>query len=133
VLITPANSLFKQVSEHYLPGLLPHGDDRDLDDNTDELRRMRESLLNIDGVGVAWYTNAATSYIKQIDGPRPALYKSQSPPIVSYISTDPAPCTLLTEHERDRTTSTSAHYARTPKRSAYSRTSEQAAAASSHQ
>jgi len=45
---------------------------------------MRNSLLNMDGVGVAWYTKAASSYVKGIDGPRPALYKSQSPPINDF-------------------------------------------------
>jgi glutamine amidotransferase len=45
---------------------------------------MRNSLLNMDGLGVAWYTNAAASYLKNIDGPRPALYKSQSPPINDF-------------------------------------------------
>jgi glutamine amidotransferase len=86
VLITPANALSKQVSEHYLPGLLPHGDDSDLDDSSDNLVRMRNALLNMDGLGVAWYTNAAADYTNQIEGPRPALYKSQSPPIVRHIS-----------------------------------------------
>ena len=45
---------------------------------------MRNSLLNMDGLGVAWYTQASASYIKHIDGPRPALYKSQSPPINDF-------------------------------------------------
>jgi glutamine amidotransferase len=82
VLITPVNSLSKQCSEHYLPGLLPHGDDRDLDDSSDVLLRMRNALLNMDGLGIGWYTTATADYTKQLNGPRPALYKSQSPPIV---------------------------------------------------
>ena len=45
---------------------------------------MRNSLLNMDGLGIAWYTKAAESYIKGVDGPRPALYKSQSPPISDF-------------------------------------------------
>ncbi|ORY08772.1 nucleophile aminohydrolase [Clohesyomyces aquaticus] len=84
VLITPANSIAKQCSEHYLPGLLPHGDEKELDHTSDALLRMRNSLLNMDGLGIAWYTTAATSYMKDIDGPRPALYKSQSPPINDF-------------------------------------------------
>jgi glutamine amidotransferase len=84
VLITPANSISKQCSEHYLPGLLPHDKDKDLDHSSDALVRMRNSLLNMDGLGVAWYTSAAASYIKSTDGPRPALYKSQSPPINDF-------------------------------------------------
>ncbi|PSN71532.1 N-terminal nucleophile aminohydrolase [Corynespora cassiicola Philippines] len=84
VLITPANSISKQCSEHYLPGLLPHDKEKDLDHSSDGLIRMRNSLLNMDGLGIAWYTGAANSYIKQIDGARPALYKSQSPPINDF-------------------------------------------------
>ncbi|KAF2472784.1 N-terminal nucleophile aminohydrolase [Lindgomyces ingoldianus] len=84
VLITPANSISKQCSEHYLPGLLPHKKEKELDHSSDALLRMRNSLLNMDGLGVAWYTMAATSYIKHINGPRPALYKSQSPPINDF-------------------------------------------------
>ncbi|KAH9880368.1 hypothetical protein IAQ61_000659 [Plenodomus lingam] len=84
VLITPANSISKQCSEHYLPKLLPHDKDKDLDHSSDELLRMRNSLLNMDGLGVAWYTNAASSYLKHTTGPRPSLYKSQSPPINDF-------------------------------------------------
>jgi glutamine amidotransferase len=53
VLITPANSISKQCSEHYLPKLLPHHKDKDLDHTSDELLRMRNSLLNMDGLGIA--------------------------------------------------------------------------------
>lgn len=53
VLITPANSISKQCSEHYLPKLLPHGEDKELDHTSDELLRMRNALLNMDGLGVA--------------------------------------------------------------------------------
>ncbi|KAH7385436.1 nucleophile aminohydrolase [Phaeosphaeria sp. MPI-PUGE-AT-0046c] len=84
VLITPANSISKQCSEHYLPKLLPHDKDKDLDHSSDELLRMRNSLLNMDGMGVAWYTEASASYAKRVTGPRPALYKSQSPPINDF-------------------------------------------------
>ncbi|KAH5107372.1 hypothetical protein HBI23_112540 [Parastagonospora nodorum] len=84
VLITPANSISKQCSEHYLPGLLPHEKDKDLDHTSDELLRMRNSLLNMDGLGIAWYTEATSSYVKHVTGPRPALYKSQSPPINDF-------------------------------------------------
>jgi hypothetical protein len=53
VLITPANSISKQCSEHYLPKLLPHGDEKELDHTSDELLRMRNALLNMDGLGIA--------------------------------------------------------------------------------
>lgn len=84
VLITPANSISKQCSEHYLPHLLPHDEEKDLDHSSDELLRMRNSLLNMDGLGIAWYTDAASSYLKHVTGPRPSLYKSQSPPINDF-------------------------------------------------
>lgn len=80
VLITPANAITKQVSEHYLPDLLPRGEEKELDDAPDELLRMRNSLLNMDGLGVAWYTPAAAAYTNKKTGMRPALYKSQNPP-----------------------------------------------------
>lgn len=53
VLITPVNSISKQCSEHYLPNLLPHGGEKELDHTSDELLRMRNSLLNMDGLGIA--------------------------------------------------------------------------------
>ncbi|KAF1832275.1 N-terminal nucleophile aminohydrolase [Decorospora gaudefroyi] len=84
VLITPANSISRQCSEHYLPGLLPHHGNEHLDDTSDELLRMRNSLLNMDGLGIAWYSEATASYVKHVTGPRPALYKSQSPPINDF-------------------------------------------------
>ena len=84
VLINPANAISKQCSEHYLPGLLPHGEEHELEDAGDNLLKMRNSLLNMDGLGVAWYTAAAEDYVKGVEGRRPALYKSQSPPITDF-------------------------------------------------
>lgn len=52
VLLTPANAISKQCSEHYLPKLLPHGEETELDDG-DKLLQMRNSLLNMDGLGIA--------------------------------------------------------------------------------
>lgn len=45
---------------------------------------MRNSLLNMDGMGVAWYTKVAQEYLQDIKGARPALYKSQSPPFNDF-------------------------------------------------
>ncbi len=84
VLIDPANALSKQCSEHYLPQLLPQGEEHELDDAEDELLKLRNSLLNMDGLGIAWYTQAASNYVKSVEGPRPALYKSQSPPFNDF-------------------------------------------------
>lgn len=81
VLVTPANAITKQCSEHYLPYLLPHGGEHKLEDAKDALLKLRNSLLNMDGLGIAWYTNVASDYNHQTQsGTRPALYKSQSPP-----------------------------------------------------
>jgi len=73
VLINPANAISKQCSEHYLPQLLPHGEEHELDDSKDNLLKLCYSLLNMDGLGTAWYTNAAANYEKDINGPRLAL------------------------------------------------------------
>ncbi|KAF1991347.1 N-terminal nucleophile aminohydrolase [Aulographum hederae CBS 113979] len=80
VLLNPENAISKQCSEHYLPFLLPHNEERELDDAKDKLLLMRNSLLNMDGLGIAWYTNSQTDYVHGVNGPHPALYKSQSPP-----------------------------------------------------
>lgn len=77
VLITPANAITKQCSEHYLPYLLPHGEERELEEAKDSLVRLRNALLNVDGLGVAWYTGTAAAYTAHKSGLRPALYKSQ--------------------------------------------------------
>jgi hypothetical protein len=62
VLITPDNSISKQCSEHYLPHLLPHNEEKDLDDSPDELMRMRNSLLNMDGLGIACTCHIVSLY-----------------------------------------------------------------------
>lgn len=81
VLITPKHSLCQQVHEHFLPGLLPH-DPENL--NQDKLIAARNSLFNIDGLGVCWYTSTRSDYTKGMDGLRPALYKTVSPPLNDY-------------------------------------------------
>lgn len=81
LLIAPANSISRQCCEHYLPKLLPHGEERELNATSDELLKLRNSLLNLDGLGMAWYTNAASNSIRRRKGSRPALYKSQFPPM----------------------------------------------------
>lgn len=89
VLITPKNSLVKQVHEHFLPGLIAHNP-RDID-NSDQLIRARNSVINIDGLGVTWYTSSAADFERgdskassdgtQKQGLRPAAYKTIAPPI----------------------------------------------------
>lgn len=77
VLLSPANSISKQVSEHYLPKLLPHGEEKELEESSDRLLRLRNVLINMDGLGVAWYSSAATDYVKDVTGLRPALCKQR--------------------------------------------------------
>ena len=88
VLITPLHSLVKQVNEHYLPGLTA----RDPNNYYQEpLIKARNSFVNIDGTGVAWYTSSAADFEPSTsnvssdgtikDGLRPAAYKTVVPPI----------------------------------------------------
>lgn len=92
VLITPKHALVKQVSEHFLPGLVSQ-DPNNYD--IDPIVKARNSFVNIDGLGVAWYTSSAANFepsdpsnsddsndsrpTKQ--GLRPAAYKTIVPPI----------------------------------------------------
>ena len=78
VLITPAHGLVHQVSEHYLPRLLPH-DPTNITKGT--LIAARNSLYNIDGLGVAWYTTAAAEFNAAVHGARPVAYKTICPPL----------------------------------------------------
>lgn len=65
VLISPKHSLVKQVSDHYLPKLLPHGlDDSSNNDhpsNSDDIK-ARNFVFNFDGLGVAWYTSSNADF-----------------------------------------------------------------------
>lgn len=58
VLVSPKHSLVKQVSNHYLPKLLPHDHDADLENDI----KARNLVMNFDGLGVAWYTNSAADF-----------------------------------------------------------------------
>jgi len=42
---------------------------------------VRNRLFNIDGLGVAWYTDARNDFIPSCNGLRPALYKTVQPPL----------------------------------------------------
>ncbi|QIX02398.1 hypothetical protein AMS68_007915 [Peltaster fructicola] len=87
VLITPKHALVKQVAEHYLPKLISH-DPKDI--SKDHMITARNTLYNIDGIGIAWYTNAHASFESptfasseggQIEDLRPAMYKTVQPPL----------------------------------------------------
>jgi glutamine amidotransferase len=77
VLITPNHSLCKQVNANFLPGLESY--------NSDPVQGQlelatRNRYLNVDGIGVAWYTPTRAAYTP-LEGPRPTLYKSAQPPL----------------------------------------------------
>ncbi|EME43642.1 hypothetical protein DOTSEDRAFT_35859 [Dothistroma septosporum NZE10] len=105
VLISPKHSLVKQVSDHYLPKLLPHGADGDSENDV----KARNIVMNFDGLGIAWYTSSNADFElgktgqsadgsqkevpssldaeswqvvakQQLQGLRPALYKTTQPP-----------------------------------------------------
>lgn len=89
VLILPKNSLARQVHDHYLPQLIAHQPDRLQD--ADHLTTARNSIYNIDGLGVAWYTSSNSDFERENtgesddgtrrDGLRPAVYKTVQPPL----------------------------------------------------
>jgi glutamine amidotransferase len=58
VLVTPKHSLVKQVSDHYLPKLLPHEHDADSENDV----KARNVVMNFDGLGVVWYTSSNADF-----------------------------------------------------------------------
>lgn len=107
MLVSPQHSLVKQVSDHYLPKLVPHKGDQPAEDDA----KARNIVFNFDGLGIAWYTSSNAdfeladtgesadgtqkdvsflddndddqSYVFVSDmakGLRPALYKTIQPP-----------------------------------------------------
>lgn len=88
MLVTPKNSLSNQVHEHYLPQLIAHNPE-DLKD-ADHLTTARNSIYNIDGMGVVWYTSSNSDFElgntgqsddgTRKDGLRPTMYKTVQPP-----------------------------------------------------
>lgn len=58
VLVTPKHSLVKQVSDHYLPNLLPH----EHDDKSENDVKARNVVMNFDGLGVVWYTSSKADF-----------------------------------------------------------------------
>ncbi|KAK4622009.1 putative glutamine amidotransferase DUG3 [Fulvia fulva] len=106
VLVSPKHSLVKQVSDHYLPKLLPHEHDGDSENDV----KARNIVMNFDGLGIAWYTSSNADFELgktgqssdglqkevpssldaeswqvvpaklKVQGLRPALYKTIQPP-----------------------------------------------------
>ena len=58
VLVTPKHSLVKQVSEHFLPKLLPHEHGEQEEDDM----KARNVVNNFDGLGVVWYTSSNADF-----------------------------------------------------------------------
>ena len=83
ILVTPANSICRQCHEHYLPKLLPHNPDH-LEDSKDKLVTARNSILNMDGTGFAWYSRARLEFVADCHWPLPALYKTSHPPLTDF-------------------------------------------------
>ncbi|KZF20215.1 N-terminal nucleophile aminohydrolase [Xylona heveae TC161] len=80
VLIHPQHSLTKQVNEHYFPGLLSHEPGAS---TTKQEIKIRNALYNMDGMGMAWYTNARQAF-DECKGLRPAVYKTISTPLNDF-------------------------------------------------
>ncbi|KAK4984964.1 hypothetical protein LTR66_008316 [Elasticomyces elasticus] len=76
VLVTPKHSLARQVHDHYLPKLIAH-DPNNV--TTAQEIAVRNRLFNTDGLGVAWYTSAASDFVSSEEGTRPTLYKNNHP------------------------------------------------------
>ncbi|KAK5111439.1 hypothetical protein LTR62_004891 [Meristemomyces frigidus] len=66
VLVHPPNSLSRQVHDHYLPQLIAHNPE-DLQ-RADHLTTARNSVYNIDGLGVAWYTPSFSGFENAVTG-----------------------------------------------------------------
>jgi len=88
VLVTPAHALSKQVHEHYLPKLLSHDPSVHAEPTTEAEITTRNRLFNVDGFGMAWYTETLSTFAPPISStsvPRaqlhPALYKTIQPPL----------------------------------------------------
>jgi len=86
VLVKPAHSLAKQIHDHYLPKLLSHDPTIHSEPTTEADITARNRLLNVDGFGMAWYTEVLSTFSPpSTSTPKPtlhpALYKSIQPPL----------------------------------------------------
>lgn len=84
VLITPHHGLAKMVNDHYLPGLVHADANHPKDKNAEKEAAARNIVLNIDGLGLAWYTNIQSDFNRDRPGLWPALYKSTSTPLNDF-------------------------------------------------
>lgn len=77
------HSLSKQVHEHYLPLLLSHDPTIHAEHTTEAKITARNRLFNVDGFGMAWYTDSrSTLSAPTLNSPlQPTLYKAIQPPL----------------------------------------------------
>jgi len=85
VLIDPVHSLSKQVHDRYLPYLTHYEPDANSKDTKNEIS-TRNSPYNMDGLGVAWYSNVRAEF-GESQGPSPAMYKILRQPMTDNIYT----------------------------------------------
>lgn len=81
VLITPSHGLSKMVNDHYLPGLTHSDPSRSEDEKQNAARNLG---LNVDGLGLCWYTSVRSEFNRDVEGLHPAMYKSISPPLNDF-------------------------------------------------
>lgn len=78
VLITPKHGLGRQVNDHYLPGLVAHDNSASPSEREAAARNI---VLNVDGTGILWYTNAQSEFGAVDSGSRPTMYKTVATPL----------------------------------------------------
>ncbi|PRP83390.1 hypothetical protein PROFUN_09418 [Planoprotostelium fungivorum] len=80
VLVSPGHALTKQVHDHYLPKLVAHYEDDNVEKTKQAECDLRNKLFNIDGLGLAWYNHIRQEF-GEADGARPCTYKTTQPPL----------------------------------------------------
>jgi len=82
VLIVPKHAITKQIHDHFLPGLVETSLRAEPQEDRLQAKKeadLRNKLFNIDGFGVAYYTNTAQEYNEAIGWAMPTLYKTVAP------------------------------------------------------
>ncbi|KAF4632506.1 hypothetical protein G7Y89_g5630 [Cudoniella acicularis] len=86
-MCSPAHALSKQVHEHYLPKLLSHDPADHAESTTEAEITVRNRLFNVDGFGMAWYSETLSTFSPSSSSSmpkpslHPALYKTIQPPL----------------------------------------------------
>jgi len=87
ILITPYHAVCKQIADKYPHYILPHYDQYPIGTPVNPVARLmgiRNAVLSKDGIGVSWYTDAASHSSTKIIGPRPVQYRVPGLPINDY-------------------------------------------------